>query len=115
MTANNWLGNALPTSDVQTISIGGTWVAGDTITITGLTTKTVTLTLGSLVTIAQVCASLQQAWSSSTFTDTTAAVAPVLGGQSIPEFTELRATVPTAATTPPVPWLARTHAALWNV
>lgn len=92
MANPNWIGNAVAVRHVDTITVGGTYATGDTITITGLS-KAVTLTVGSLVTTTQIATSLQQAWSSQAFTDTTASVSPLAGGTSIPEFNELAATV----------------------
>lgn len=91
MALTKWIGNAVPIADVWTITLGGVWLATETATITALG-KSVVLTVGSLVTVEQVCTSLAEAFNSTTFTDTTASVAPLGGGQGIPEFAELVAT-----------------------
>lgn len=91
-----YIGNAVAINHVDSITVAGTYATGDTITITGLS-KTVVLTVGSLVTNAQIATSLMQAWNSSTFTDTTATVAPVKGGRGIPEFSELLASISVAS------------------
>ncbi len=98
MAANNWTGNAQATTDIWTISIGGTWVAADTITVTALG-KSFTLTIGSLVTVAQVCQSLVEAYNSMALTDTASSVSPTYGGRGIPEFSELVASVGAAGAT----------------
>lgn len=89
------IGNAVSLTDLQTITLGSTFSAADTITLSVTlagSSKTVVLTIGSLVTLAQVCTSLVQAFSSISFTDTTATVTPVVGGQGITEFKEQAAT-----------------------
>ena len=102
MTARSWLGNAAAVTDIWTISIGGTWVAADTITISATlngVAKTLVTTVGSLVTVAQVCATLAQSFNGTAFTDTSASELPLSPRVALKEFAEYAATVPTAATT----------------
>lgn len=92
MATRNWIGNAVATKDVWTITVANTWATGDTGTIT-INGKDLVVTIGSLVTTAQVATTLKEAWESGTFTDTTASKIPQGGGTSIPEMSELTATV----------------------
>lgn len=91
MATPSWIGNAVATTDTWTITVGGTWVAADTITITGLS-KTIVLTVGTTVTVAGVCISLSEAYNGSNFTDTTASALPKSPRTVLPEFAELTAT-----------------------
>ena len=87
MTFISQTSNATAINDVWTITIGGTWVAGDKITTTG-NGKSLVTTIGSVVTVAGVAITLSQSFNSTNFTDTTATQSPALGGTSIPEFRE---------------------------
>lgn len=102
MAQNSFLGNAQSQTDTWTVSIGGTWVAGDTITIAATlngVAKTLVTTIGSLVTVAQVCATLAQSFNGTAFADTSASEVPLNPRVALKEFAEYAATVPTAATT----------------
>lgn len=92
MATRTWTGNAVATKDVYTVTIANTWATGDTVTVT-INGKDLVVTIGTLVTTAQVATSLKEAWESSAFTDTTASCIPQGGGTSIPEMSELTATV----------------------
>jgi hypothetical protein len=86
MAAVNWTGNATAIKQVETITIGGTWVQGDTVTITS-NGKTLVTTIGATVTVAGVCTAIAQAYNStSPMTDTTASYQPVTGGRGVPEL-----------------------------
>ena len=87
MTFISQTSNATAINDVWTITIGGTWVAGDKITTTG-NGKSLVTTIGSVVTVAGVAITLSESFNSTNFTDTTATQSPALGGTSIPEFRE---------------------------
>ena len=69
----------------------GTFVAGETITIT-MNSKTLVVTIGTLVTLTQVATTVKEAWQSSTFTDTTASCLPQGGGTSVGEMSTMTAT-----------------------
>jgi hypothetical protein len=88
MAAVNWTGNATGIKQVATITIGGTWVQGDTVTVGNSTTgKSIVVTIGATVTVAGVCTAIAQAFNSTTpMTDTTASYQPVTGGKGIPEM-----------------------------
>lgn len=92
MAQKSFVNNAAATKDQWTITVGGTWTAGDTITIP-MNSKNLVITIGTLVTTAQVATTIQQAWQSSSFTDTTASCVPQGGGTSIGEFSTMTATV----------------------
>ncbi len=84
-----FIGNAEPTTHIDTITIGGTPAAADTFTITGLS-KTVVVTVGTAAATTDVATAIAAAWNSTAMT-ALYSVAPVGGGQSIPEFSELSA------------------------
>lgn len=92
MATPSWLGNAVAIKDKWTITVANTWAAADTGTVT-INGKDLIVTIGSLVTTAQVAATIKEAWESGAFTDTTASCTPSGGGTSIPEMAELTATV----------------------
>lgn len=103
-----WLGNAVATKDKWTITIANTWAGADTATIT-INGNDLVITIGTLVTTAQVATTIQQAFSGTAFTDTTASCLPAAGGPSIPEFNQITATVSGSvvtltANTAGVPW-----------
>jgi len=81
----------MPTSDQWTITVGGTWAAGDSITVTGVSKNLVVTFQTGYLTVANVCTTLGQAYNSQTFTDPAATVSPYAGGTSIAEFGELTA------------------------
>jgi hypothetical protein len=92
MATLNWVGTAVAVKDVWTITVANTWATSDTATvrINGLD---LVVTIGSLVTTAQVATTIKQAFESETFTDTTASRLPSGGGTSIPEMSQITATV----------------------
>src|SRR3972149_4873907 len=92
MANKRWLGRAGAVAEVNTITIALTWAAGDTITVT-INAKDLLVTIGTLVTTAQVATTLKQAWEGETFTDTTATVRPAGGGPDFTEYAEITATV----------------------
>src|SRR3990172_1144121 len=92
MANKRWLGRAGAVAEVNTITIALTWAAGDTITVT-INAKDLLVTIGTLVTTAQVATTLKQAWEGETFTDTTATVRPSGGGPDFTEYSEITATV----------------------
>ncbi len=67
MAIRRWLGNALAIAQKQTITIAGTWVANDTVTVTcnGLD---LVLTVGTTVTTAQIATELAAALGSTSST-----------------------------------------------
>src|SRR3970040_2704259 len=92
MANKRWLGRAGAVAEVNTITIALTWAAGDTITVT-INAEDLLVTIGTLVTTAQVATTLKQAWEGETFTDTTATVRPSGGGPDFTEYSEITATV----------------------
>ncbi len=96
MANNRWLGRAHAIAQVDTVTIANTWTATngttDTITLT-INTKSLVVSIGSLVTTAQVATTIQQAWQDASFTDSTASKTPADGGQDIVEHAEITATV----------------------
>jgi hypothetical protein len=93
MTQKTFVNNAAATKEQYTITVGGTWAGGDTISIP-MNSKNLVITIGTLVTTAQVATTIKEAWQSATsFTDTTASCVPQGGGTSIGEFSTMTATV----------------------
>ena len=90
MATISYLGSATAYQERYTATIGGTWVLGDTITVT-LNTRTLVLTTGVLTTAAAQCVSLKEAWQSTTFTDSCSCL-PIGGGTAVPEMSEWTAT-----------------------
>ncbi len=88
----DWVGNAAAIKDAWTDTIALTWAAADTETVT-IDGIDLVITIGSLVTTAQVATTISQAFNGESFTDTTASCVPSGGGQTIPQFAELVATV----------------------
>jgi len=98
MATRRWLGTAVKVKDVWTITVANTWAGADTATVT-INGKDLTVTVGSLVTAAQVATSIKQAWEGEAFTDATASCVPSGGGVTIPEHSEYTATVSGAVVT----------------
>jgi hypothetical protein len=97
VATKKWIGASLNKKQVDLITMSGTgdWVAGDTITLT-IDSIGFIITIGTLVTDAQVATTVYQALTGTTFTDTTASCTiPIAdgGGSLIPQFSEFAATV----------------------
>jgi hypothetical protein len=88
-----YIGNAPVAVDTWTYTVGGTWVAGDTISIIAAG-KTLVITVGSVVTTAGVAQDGADGFNSkSNPTDPTTTWTPLTGGQGFPEFTDYGAYV----------------------
>lgn len=92
MATRTWTGNAAATYDVWTGTVANTWATNDTATVT-INGKTMTITIGSLTSTADVATTVKQAFNGETLTDTTATVSPSIASNTLPEFGELTATV----------------------
>ena len=84
--------NAVDVKDVWTITVANTWAAAGTATVT-IGVVDLVVTIGSLVTTAQVATSIKEAWESASFTDTTASKIPQGGGTVIGPMSLYTATV----------------------
>jgi hypothetical protein len=91
MAQKTFVNNAAATKQQYALTMTGTFVAGETITIT-MNSKTLVVTIGTLVTLTQVATTVKEAWQSSTFTDTTASCLPQGGGTSVGEMSTMTAT-----------------------
>lgn len=100
MATRRWLGIAADKKNVVTITISGTWATSDTITIT-INNVDFVVTIGTLVTTAQVATTLKQAFNGETLTDTSASFTPNLssGAQAIGMFAEITASVSSSVVT----------------
>lgn len=90
MATKRWLGRAGAVAQVDTITISGTWVAAETITLT-INGKDLVITINS-TTISDIAATIKEAWENETLTDTGASFTPAEGGQDYIEFQEITAT-----------------------
>lgn len=101
MATRRFTPNAAPIYQTDTLTIGGTWLAGETVTIT-IANVDFVVTIGSLVTTAQVATTIKQAFNGETLTDTDASCIPTIaqgGAQAIPAFAEIGATVASSVVT----------------
>jgi len=85
-----WLGRARAVAQVTTIAIGGTWIAGEAVTLT-INGIDLVVVIGSAVTTSNVARALAEAWEADDPTDSTVTYTPAGGGPSIPEFSEITA------------------------
>jgi hypothetical protein len=97
MATRRWLGNALAIAQRETITIGGTWLANDTLTVT-CNGRDLVLTIGTTVTTTQIATELAAALGSTSSTLGTAYSANERG-PNIAEFREFVAgdTAPAAS------------------
>ena len=84
MATRRWQGGALPVAQKETITIGGTWVAADTLTVT-CNGRSIVLTIGTTVTTTQIATELAAALGS-TSTALGAAYSVTERGPNIGEF-----------------------------
>jgi hypothetical protein len=89
MATRTWIGSTQATFEVKTLTIGGTWVANDTITMTVGDTELV-LTVGSTVTTTQIATELATAWNATTALGT--GYAASVRGPNVPEMAKITAT-----------------------
>lgn len=92
MATRTWLGNAAAIKQVDTVTIASVWAADDTVTLT-INSKDLVITIGSLITTAQVATTVQQAIENIAFTDSTATKNLANGKFDFPELAETVATV----------------------
>jgi hypothetical protein len=101
MATHDWIFAAVPIKQVGTGVVANTWATGDTVTLT-IANLDFVITIGSLVTTAEVATTVKQAFNGETLTDTTATCTiPVAdgGAQAIPVFSEFVATVSSSTVT----------------
>lgn len=96
MATARWVGSSLNRRQVDLITMSGTgdWVQGDTVTLT-IDNIDFIVTIGTLVTDAQVATTVYQALTGTTLTDTAASCTISVadgGGSLIPQFSEFTAT-----------------------
>lgn len=101
MSTLRWKPASLNKRQTYTITVANTWTAADTVTIT-IDNVAFIITIGTLITTAQVATTIQQALSGTAFTDTTATCTVSIadgGAASIPQFSEFTATVSSSVVT----------------
>ena len=84
--------NAAAVKQRDTLVIGGTYLAGESITLK-INNVDVVITFGTLVTTAEIAQTIYEAFNANDFTDTTATVIPQDGAISVPQFNEIECTV----------------------
>lgn len=94
MATKRWIGAAADVSQVDKVTIANTWAANDTITLEIGGVQFV-VTIGTLVTTAQVAQTLKEAFNGEDLTDTAASYSPnnTGGAIAIPQFSEITASV----------------------
>lgn len=96
MASLKFTGNATPIRDTWTLTVTGTWSAGDTCTVTyNGKSLVITLQATSVVSVTTVATTIKEVFNASfgtTLTDTAATFTPNVGGRGIPEFAEYTAT-----------------------
>lgn len=90
MATVRWRGNAAQITQVSTITVGGTWATNDTATIT-CNGNDIVCTVGTSTATTAVAALITAAINASTKSTDAAAGSYNIGGQQIPEFTEVTA------------------------
>jgi len=96
MATRQWLGDALAVANVQTLTVGGTWVNGDKITLT-INGKDIVITVGNDITTTQVALLVAEAWNGTPITDPAASTGTT--GDLIPEYNEITASASSAVVT----------------
>lgn len=89
MATVRWKGRALAVAQVTTLTVGGTWVANDTVTLT-INSKNLVLTVGTTVTTTAIATAIKEMVNGDAITgDATRSET----GNNVPEFDEITATV----------------------
>ncbi|MCB0359222.1 MAG: hypothetical protein KDD44_06290, partial [Bdellovibrionales bacterium] len=94
MAKRSWIGNAKNIKGTWTITIAGTWLQGDTITLT-IGDVSVVVVVGTSVTPTNVATLLKEGVNNGTLSDTTASCTPAAGG--VGTFGEFYGLVATSA------------------
>ena len=86
-----WTGGAADIAQRDTGTVGGTWVQSDALTLT-INNQNLVITIGTATTTANVATIVSQAWNASTrLANLLSDESLNIGGQEIPEFTEVTA------------------------
>ncbi len=112
MATRRWVGASLNKRQQNTITVANTWTAADTVTLT-IDNVDFVITIGSLITTAQVATTIYQAFMGVALTDTTASAtisSSDSGATSIPQFSEF--TISTAPSSTVVTLLSSQSGAL---
>ena len=96
MATRRWLGNAVQITQVDTITVANTWATNDTVTMT-INGKSIVLTIKTDTSTANVATAIKEIWNGDTQSGTGAHIStPTFadgGGNIIPEFREVTASV----------------------
>lgn len=96
MATPRWTPKALARAEVHTLVIGGTWIAGETITLTAGSGKAIVLTVGATVTTAAVATAVKEMWNGDAVTGNATRSET---GDNVPEMAEAVATVDSSTAT----------------
>lgn len=91
MADNEWLGYAVPVPQITTSTVSGTWATNDTATLT-INSKDLVVKVGTPTTTADVATLITNAFNATDRLNAATGSSNV-GGQSIPEFAEIIASV----------------------
>lgn len=89
MATRQFLGDAIAVAQVDRLTVTGTWVNGDKITLT-INGKDIIATVGDDNTVTGVALLIKEVWNGTTLTDTTGSSDTT--GNLVPEFNEITAT-----------------------
>lgn len=90
MATRHWIGSAAAIAEKKTITVGGTWASGDTITLT-VGHASLVLTVGTTTTTSAVASNINAMLSSNAAFDT--GYSSNARGPNVPEFAELESSV----------------------
>ena len=85
-----WLGRALPVQEIRDYTFGGTWLSGETITLT-INGKDLTMTVGTDVAITDILDAVVDMWNDSDVENLVGDEGRNGVGANIPEFNEITA------------------------
>lgn len=93
MSNIRWVGGAVATKQVSTLTVANTWAAADTAVVT-IGNKDLRITIGTAVTVTDVAAEIAASINAASVSSPTpgAGYSRNIGGQEIPEFVEVIAT-----------------------
>lgn len=90
MANKRWVGAAQPIPQLETVTIGGTWSAAETLTLT-INNKSIVLTIGATTTTTQIATEIESAWNNDENTALGTGYSASERGPNIPEFAEITA------------------------
>lgn len=95
MATERWLARALNGAQTDTLVIGGTWIAGETITLT-INQRSLVITIGATVSTTAIALAIKEIWNGDTRTGDATSTET---GNNVPEFAEVAASVSSSTVT----------------